>query len=208
MEWLAPTVVWLSNLGLLAPVVFVLLYVAATVLALPAFLLSIAAGAIWGLWRGTLLTYLAAVIGASAVYALGVPLNRRGFTRWLDRDPRAAAVRRAIGDGGPWIMFLLRLSPLVPYVLLNYALALAGVRYRDYVIASVGMLPAIVMYVYYGKVVGDVAVVAAGVTPPRGRAYYVLLAVGLVATIVATGLVTRAANRAMARQRVDLNSER
>ena len=65
-------------------------------------------------------------------------------------------------------MFLLRLSPLVPYNLLNYALALSGVAYRDYLLASVGMLPAIIMYTYYGKVVGDVAALAAGVAPPRG----------------------------------------
>jgi hypothetical protein len=59
------------------------------------------------------------------------------------------------------------------------------------------MFPAIVMYVYYGKVAGDVAKLAAGITPPRGPAYYVLLVVGLVATIVATTAVTRAARRAM-----------
>jgi uncharacterized membrane protein YdjX (TVP38/TMEM64 family) len=94
-------------------------------------------------------------------------------------------------------MFLLRLSPVVPFVLLNYALALSGVRFKDFLAASVGMLPAIVMYVYYGKVVGDVAKLAAGVAPPRGPEYYILLAVGLVATVLATTSVTRAARRAM-----------
>ena len=108
-----------------------------------------------------------------------------------------AAVRKAVVGEGVWVMFLLRLSPLVPFVLLNYALALSGVRYRDFVIASVGMFPAIVMYVYYGKVAGDVAKLAAGITPPRGSGYYVLLVVGLVATIAATTAVTRAASRAM-----------
>jgi len=59
------------------------------------------------------------------------------------------------------------------------------------------MLPAIVMYVYYGKVAGDVAKLAAGVAPPHGPAYYSLLVIGLVATIIATTLVTRAARRSM-----------
>jgi uncharacterized membrane protein YdjX (TVP38/TMEM64 family) len=95
-------------------------------------------------------------------------------------------------------MFLLRLSPLVPFVQLNYALVLSGVRYRDYLIATVGMWPTIVMYVYYGKVAGDIAALAAGVAPKRGAEYYVLLVVGLVATIVATTMVTRAAKKAMA----------
>jgi uncharacterized membrane protein YdjX (TVP38/TMEM64 family) len=63
--------------------------------------------------------------------------------------------------------------------------------------ASVGMLPAIVMYVYYGKVAGDVAKLAAGIAPPRGPEYYTFLVIGLIATVVATTAVTRAARRSM-----------
>jgi uncharacterized membrane protein YdjX (TVP38/TMEM64 family) len=106
-------------------------------------------------------------------------------------------VRNAVVGEGAWVMFLLRLSPVVPFVFLNYALALSGVRYRDFMAASVGMLPAIVMYVYYGKVAGDVAKLAAGIAPPRGPEYYTLLVIGLVATVVATTAVTRAARRSM-----------
>jgi uncharacterized membrane protein YdjX (TVP38/TMEM64 family) len=98
-------------------------------------------------------------------------------------------------------MFLLRLSPLVPFNILNYALALSGVRYRDFAIALLGMIPAIVMYAYYGKVVGDVAALAAGVSPPRGPEYYVMLVLGLVAIIASTTMITRAARRAIQRQR-------
>ena len=98
-------------------------------------------------------------------------------------------------------MFLLRLSPLVPFNILNYALALSGVRYADFAIALLGMIPAIVMYTYYGKVVGDVAALAAGVAPPRGPEYYALLVVGLIAIIVSTTMITRAARRAIERQR-------
>lgn len=190
-------VLGLADLGPWAPVLFVLAYIAAAVTLAPAFLLTFAAGAVFGLWRGTLLVYIGAVLGSSAVFAIASPLARSRLLRWLDRDPRVAAVRSAVVGEGVWVMFLLRLSPVVPFVLLNYALALSGVRYRDFLVASVGMFPAIVMYVYYGKVAGDVAKLAAGITPPRGPAYYVLLVVGLVATIVATTAVTRAARRAM-----------
>ena len=94
----------------------------------------------------------------------------------MTSDERVAAVRHAVAGGGVRIMFLLRLSPLVPYSVLNYALALSGVRYADFVVALLGMIPAIVLYTYYGKVVGDVAALAAGVSPPRGVEYYLLLA--------------------------------
>jgi uncharacterized membrane protein YdjX (TVP38/TMEM64 family) len=187
----------LADLGPWAPLLFILAYIAAAVTLAPAFLLTFAAGAVFGLWRGTLLVYVGAVLGSSAVFAIASPLSRSRFLRWLDRDPRVAAVRSAVVGEGVWVMFLLRLSPVVPFVLLNYALALSGVRFRDFIVASVGMLPAIVMYVYYGKVAGDVTKLAAGITPPRGPEYYVLLVVGLIATIVATTAVTRAAKRAM-----------
>lgn len=197
MEWLSAVVLRLGDLGPLAPILFVAAYVAATVLFAPAFLLTIAAGAMFGLWRGTLLVYLGAFLGSSAVYALASLLAGTRLRRHLDRDARVAAVRQAVVGNGARVMFLLRLSPMVPYVVLNYALALSGVRYRDFALASVGMLPAILMYVYYGKIIGDVTVVAAGVAPPRGAAYYVLLVVGLAATVLATTIVTRAARRAI-----------
>ena len=198
MDWLAPLLRQLADFGSWAPALFIGLYVLAAVVLAPAFVLTFSAGAVFGLWRGTLLTYIGAVLGASAVYALAAPLARSRVLRWVDRDPRVAATRRAVVKDSAWIMFLLRLSPLVPYTLLNYALALSGVSYRDYLLASVGMIPAIIMYAYYGKVAGDVTRIAAGVAPARGVEYYVLLIMGLIATFVATHMISRAAKKAMA----------
>jgi uncharacterized membrane protein YdjX (TVP38/TMEM64 family) len=200
MNWVSAALLQLAHAGAWAPVLFIGLYVGATVTFAPAFLLTIASGAIFGLWRGTLYTYLGAVLGSSAVYVVAAPLARSRALGWLDRDARVAAVRRAVVGQGLWVMFLLRLSPLVPYVFLNYALALSGVRYRDYLFASVGMLPTVAMYVYYGKVVGDVTLLAAGQSPPRGPEYWALLTIGLIATVLATTMITRTARRAMDRQ--------
>ena len=200
MDWLAPFVLELTQGGPGAPVLFTLLYIAAAVSLAPAFFLTVAAGAMFGVWRGSLIVFIAASLGASVVWALGSRLATLAWMQRVTRDPRVAAVRDAIRGESVWIMFLLRLSPLVPYNILNYALALSGVRYVDYLIALIGMIPAIIMYTYYGKVVGDVAALAAGVSPPRGPEYYALLAVGLIAIIVSTTMITRAARRAMARQ--------
>jgi uncharacterized membrane protein YdjX (TVP38/TMEM64 family) len=205
MEWLATLVQRLADLDGWGPVLFIVLYVLAAITLAPAFVLTFTAGAVFGLWRGTLLVYVGAVLGASAVYSLAAPLARSRVLRWIDRDPRVAATRRAVVKDSAWIMFLLRLSPLVPYNLLNYALALSGVTYRDYLLASVGMIPAIIMYAYYGKVAGDVTRLAAGVEPPRGREYYLMLIVGLIATFIATSLITRAAKKAMAEQSLEVD---
>jgi uncharacterized membrane protein YdjX (TVP38/TMEM64 family) len=201
MDWLAPVVLKLSELGAWGPVFFILLYVAAAITLAPAFFLTVAAGAMFGVWRGSLIVFVGASLGASAVYVLGLPMSRSRLMARVTRDRRVAAVRDAVRGEGAWVMFLLRLSPLVPFNILNYALALSGVRYRDFAVALVGMIPAIVMYAYYGKVVGDVAALAAGVSAPRGPEYYALLVLGLVAIILSTTMVTRAARRAIERQR-------
>jgi uncharacterized membrane protein YdjX (TVP38/TMEM64 family) len=201
-EWIAGIVSQLSTLGPSGPVLFILLYIVASLTMAPAFILTFAAGAVWGLWWGSLYVYIGAVLGASAVHFLAGRLVRTRVTQWLDREPRVAAVRRAVAGQGVWIMFLLRLSPLIPFVQLNYALVLSGVRYRDYVLATIGMWPTIIMYVYYGKVAGDVAALATGVAPPRGPEYYAMLVVGLVATVVATTMVARAAKKAMVAQAI------
>ena len=199
-EWVTAVVSQLSSLGPWGPVLFVALYVVASLTMAPAFILTFAAGAVWGLWRGSLYVYLGAFFGASAVHLLAGPFLRSRVTRWLDREPRVAAVRRAVAGQGVWVMFLLRLSPLIPFVQLNYALVVSGVKYRDYILATIGMWPTIIMYVYYGKVAGDVAALATGVAPERGPEYYALLIVGLVGTVVATTMVARAAKKAMVEQ--------
>jgi uncharacterized membrane protein YdjX (TVP38/TMEM64 family) len=201
MDWIAPLIRQLADLGIWGPVLFIVLYVLAAIMLAPAFLLTFSAGAVFGLWRGTLLTFIGASLGASAVFAVAAPLARSRVLRWIDRDPRVAATRRAVVRDSAWIMFLLRLSPLVPYNLLNYALALSGVRFRDYVVALIGMVPAIIMYSYYGKVAGDVTRIATGVAPARGTEYYVMMVVGLMATFAATHLIGRAAKKAMAEER-------
>ena len=200
MNWLAPAVLSLSGQGPWAPVLFVLVYIAAALTLAPAFFLTVAAGAMFGVWRGSILVFIGASLGASAVYAVASPFGRSRWMARMTRNPRVAAVKSAIVGQGAWVMFLLRLSPLIPYTPLNYALALSGVRYRDFAVALTGMIPATIMYTYYGKVVGDVAALAAGVSPPRGPEYYVLLVAGLVAIVASTTMITRAARRAIERQ--------
>ncbi|MBI4265085.1 MAG: TVP38/TMEM64 family protein [Acidobacteria bacterium] len=200
MDWLAPVVIQLQHLGPWAPFLFVLIYIVGAVLLAPSFFLTVAAGAMFGMWRASIVVFFGASLGASAVYFLASPLAHSRLMARVTRDPRVAAVRAAIVGDALRLMFLLRLSPIVPFNILNYALALSGVRYRDFAIAFVGMIPAIIMYTYYGQVVGDVAELAAGVAPPRGPEYYVLMAVGAVALVVSTALITRAARRAIRRQ--------
>ena len=200
MSWFAALLLRVGELGPWGPVLFALLYILFAVTMAPAFLLTVGAGALFGVWRGSVLVFVSATLGAIVVYVVSQRLVGTRLVDRIIRDRRVAAVRIAVAGEGAWVQFLLRLSPIVPYVLVNYAFGLSRVRFRDFLVACLGMIPAIVMYTYYGRVVGDVAKLAAGVAPPRGREYYILLAVGLVATVVATMAITRAARRAMEEQ--------
>jgi uncharacterized membrane protein YdjX (TVP38/TMEM64 family) len=180
-----------------APVVFVLIYAVGTVAFAPGSILSLAAGALFGVLQGTLYVFVGATLGSAAAFLIARYLARGWVQRRIEGDRRFAAIDRAVGEDGRRIVLLLRLSPVFPYNLLNYALGLTRVRFADYVIASLGMLPGIVLYTYSGRLAGDVAALAAGAGVERGTGYYAVLALGLLATVVVTVLVTRRARRAL-----------
>ncbi len=187
---------WVGAQGAAGVAAFVLAYAVGTVLLVPGSLLTLAAGALFGLARGTLVALVAATLGSTAAFVAGRFVVRELVARRLARDPRLAAIAAAVSRDGLRITLLLRLSPLVPFNVLNYALALTTVRLRDFLLGSVGMLPGTALYVYAGTLAGSAAAAAGGAPlPPAGRA--ALLVAGFVATVLATLLVTRAARRAL-----------
>lgn len=188
---------WVRSLGPWGPLAFVAGYTVVTVAVMPAFLLTLAAGALWGFWFGLLLAMSGAVSGATCAFLGARGVLRRYVQRYVNRHPRMIAIDRAVEQEGARLVFLLRLSPAVPFVLLNYVLGVSRIRLRDHFIGLCGMVPTAAMYVYAGKVAGDLTALATGAATPKGAAYYFLLSLGLVATIVATVLVTRAAKRAL-----------
>jgi uncharacterized membrane protein YdjX (TVP38/TMEM64 family) len=188
---------WVDGLGFWGPLAFIFAYAAAVVAFVPGALLTLAGGAIFDLGWGTLYVFIAAVLGSSTAFLISRYWARDLVERRRSANPRFSALDRAIGGQGLKIMFLLRLSPAFPFSFMNYAVGLTGIRFRDYLLASVGMLPGTVLYVYYGKLAGDVAALASGAAPERGAGYYGVLALGLVATVAVTALVTRIATRAL-----------
>lgn len=188
---------WVNDLGVWGPLAFVLGYAVATVAFVPGSLLTLAAGAIFGLAKGTVYVFIAAVLGSSAAFLVSRYVARAAIEHRIANNARFAAIDRAIGKEGFKIVALLRLSPVFPFNLLNYALGLTRVRFSDYVMAAVGMVPGTLLYVYYGKLAGDVAALAGGAAPEKGVGYYAVLVLGLVATAVVTTLVTRTARRAL-----------
>ncbi len=188
---------WVDGLGAWGPVAFVVGYSVAVVGFVPGSLLTLAAGAIFGLLKGTVLVLVGATLGSTAAFVLSRTVARKAVARRVEGDPRFAAIDRAIERDGRWIVFLLRLSPVFPFSLLNYALGLTRVRLGDYVVASIGMLPGTLLYVYSGKVAGELATLAGNSDVSRGAGYYAVIGLGFAATAIVTVLVTRVARRAL-----------
>lgn len=188
---------WVHRLGVWGPIVFIVGYAVATLALVPGSLLTLVAGAIFGLAAGVVYVFIAATVGAAAAFLVSRYLARGAIERRLASNAKFAAIDRAIGAQGRKIVFLLRLSPVFPFNLLNYGLGLTQVRFSDYVLASAGMLPGTLLYVYYGKLAGDVAALAGGAAPEKGTGYYTVLFLGLAATIAVTTVVTRTARRAL-----------
>lgn len=192
----------IEGLGALGPIVFIVAYIAGVLAFLPGALLTLTGGALFDLVQGTIYVFAAAVIGSSLAFLIARYVARDMIEEKLREHPRFAALDAAVADQGLKIVFLLRLSPAFPFNFMNYALGLTRVSFRDYFIASVGMLPGTLLYVYYGKVAGDAAALAAGAAVDKDGAYYAVLALGLVATVGVTAIVTRLARKALAENTV------
>ena len=192
----------IARLGPWGLALFALLYVTATVFFLPGSILTVGAGVVFGLVRGFVIVSISATLGATAAFLVGRYLARDWIAAKIERHPKFKAIDEAVAREGWKIVGLLRLSPVVPFNVLNYAFGVTRVSLRDYVVASwIGMMPGTLLYVYLGSIAGDLA--GAGGRASRTPAEWTFYAVGLVATIAVTVFVTRLARRALA-ERVPL----
>jgi uncharacterized membrane protein YdjX (TVP38/TMEM64 family) len=197
----------IKDLGPLGPVVFIVSYVVGVLAFLPGAALTLTGGALFDLVEGTIYVFTAAVIGSGLAFLAARYLARSFIEEKLRDHPRFAALDAAVADQGLKIVFLLRLSPAFPFNFMNYALGLTRVSFRDYMLASIGMLPGTLLYVYYGKVAGDAAALAAGAAVDKDGAYYVVLGLGLLATLGVTAIVTRLARKALAETTGETSNE-
>jgi uncharacterized membrane protein YdjX (TVP38/TMEM64 family) len=194
---LPPFAEWVDGLGFWGPAVFIAGYVVTTIAFIPGALMTLAAGAVFGLPKATVYVLTGATLGSAAAFLISRHLAREVISARVAGNARLAAIDRAVGAQGFKMVLLMRLSPVFPYNLLNYSLGLTTVRFTDYALASIGMLPGTLLYAYYGVVAGDVARLASGAAVERSPAEYALWVFGLMATIAVATLVTRAARRAL-----------
>jgi len=140
---------WINDAGALAPIVFMLIYALFTVLFLPGSVITLAGGALFGPVFGTFYNLTGATLGA----VLAFLISRYLASDWI-AEKAGGRVKQLIngveGEGWRFVAFV-RLVPLFPFNLLNYALGLTKIRLLHYLIATyVFMLPGAIAYTYLG----------------------------------------------------------
>ena len=190
---------WIASLGAWGAVAFVGLYVLTCVFALPGAVVTMAAGALFGLAKGVVVVFVGAMAGSTACFVITRYLARGLVERRLAQNEKFRALDAAMGREGLKIMALMRLSPLFPFNFLNYSLGLTAVKLSDYVLAGFAMIPGTFLYVYYGVAAGSLAEVTSGGAQQAGQAWHeqLFFYVGLAATFAVTWVIARVAKQAL-----------
>lgn len=190
--WLTAFQRFVQGRGTVGMLIFFAGYVGVTLLLGPSWLLSILAGLTWRLPAALALVWVSATTAAAIGFLAARSVARRRVEKAARGNDAFAAIDRAIGRQGWKIVFLLRLSPLVPFNLSNYLYGLTAIRFWPYLAATaIGIVPMMAVFVSLGA--AGQAAVGAGRT--RSPWEWALLAVGLLATILVTASVTRLARR-------------
>lgn len=142
--------IWLKQAGVWSPIIYMILYTSATVLILPSTPLNLTGGAIFGPWWGTLWTSIAALIAAVVAFTFTRTVGRKTISQKL--AGRWQAMEAEIDRGALFYMFAIRLLPIIPYGLVNFAAGLTSIRFRDYLIGTMlGTVPGVLPFVMIGS---------------------------------------------------------
>jgi len=196
-QWTIALAERIRGAGPAGVLIFVAVYMVAEVALVPGSLLTMAAGFAYGPIGGLLVASPASVLAATVAFLLARTVLRGWIQKKVERSPKTRALDRAIGKNSFKLILLLRLSPVIPFNVLNYMLGLSDARLGRYFVASfIGMLPGTWLYVYLGSLPTS----AAGLIDASrggGPERLALTIAGLVATIVVVIVVTRSAKRVL-----------
>jgi len=197
-DWTIRLVELIRDSGARGVLLFVAVYAVSTVAMVPGAILTMLGGFVYGPVYGLLVVVPAALLGATSSFLLGRTVLRDWVRRKMAQSPRTKALDQAIDRDAFRLVLLLRLSPLVPFNALNYALSLTGISVGRFVLATlIGVIPGGWLYVYLGSLVTTAAELSTASAPasPWRTAFYVG---GFLATLAAVIVSGRIAKRALA----------
>ncbi|RWA53172.1 dihydrolipoamide dehydrogenase [Cupriavidus sp. UYMSc13B] len=169
---------------------YFLLYVAVTALSLPgAAIMTLAGGAIFGLWVGTLLVSFASTFGATLAFLVSRYLFREAVQRRF--GDRLASIHAGLAKEGAFYLFALRLVPLVPFFTINLVMGLTPIKTSTfYWVSQVGMLAGTVVYVNAGTQLARIGSAAEILSPALLGSFALIGLLPLVARAVVRRIQT------------------
>jgi uncharacterized membrane protein YdjX (TVP38/TMEM64 family) len=198
--WLRESLAWIRGLGPWAPITFIVIYIVSCVLAIPASILTLGGGFLFGFGWGMACVMTGATLGAVASFLVGRYLARDWVSRKIQSNPKFKAIDDAIAREGWRIVLLARLAPIFPYAVLNYGFAITRVSLPHYTLATaIGIVPAMLAFVYFGTLATDLTNLNQGVK----SAPWLKWAIGGMTIVVAvflTRIARRSLNRALGPQ--------
>jgi len=187
-DWMLALIDAIQRLGWTGVLAFALLYVAAVLLLLPTWLLTVSAGLAYG-FLAIPLVVVSATIGAALAFVIARRFAREWVSSWARKRPYIQALDRAVAAEGWKVVGLLRLSPAIPFTLQNYVFGATSISAAEFVVSTFfGIIPGTILYVYIGTL-GRAAATREEFSTPQ----IVLFSIGLLATVIAIVIVTRKA---------------
>jgi uncharacterized membrane protein YdjX (TVP38/TMEM64 family) len=198
--FLQPIWLWLNTLATQDPLTFIIIFNIATLLGIPASLLAIRVGYVFGAGWGTFYVLIAAIIGAILTFIIGRYLVKDWAQRKIQNNMWFRVIDRAVAQEGWKIVLLTRLSPLFPFNLTNYAFGVTQISLKNYVIGSIGILPGTFLYTYIGSLTNDIAAINLSTSSADFSiqvVQWIMRIVGLVATVIILLYTNRIAKNAL-----------
>jgi uncharacterized membrane protein YdjX (TVP38/TMEM64 family) len=197
-EWAEELNAWIHDLGVWGPIAFFLISIVAVISLVPTSAVTLTAGLAFG-FVAFPLVLVAVAIGGACAFLIAKHIATDRVKHLVEDLPRSKAIYKAVSDGGWKMVFLLRLSPIMPFSLLNYVLGATELCFWPFVSATfVGIIPAVALEVYLGAL-GEAVIAGEAI----GTVRWLLLLVGLAATLVAIFYVVRKARAELEKAALD-----
>jgi len=196
-QWLTQFKDYVRHLGPIGYVLYTLVYAVCVVLFVPASVLTLGAGAIFGFAGGSAVVIAGATLGATMAFLIARTILRKKVEAMTANNAKFRALDRAIAREGAKIVFLVRLAVVFPFTYINYAFGLTGINTLPYILATfIGIIPATLAFVYIGYAAATAATAASKVK-------IIVYVVGGIAALAASIFVGRVATQAIKKAGVD-----
>ena len=188
-EKIEALLLWVQENKAHGSMLFLALYIAGVILMLPAMIMAMAAGAIFGILGGSILAWIGSCTGQVIAFIIGRYLLRAIVISTLHTQfPKWTAIDRAMVTDGWKLVILLRLSPIAPWNILNYALSVTAVPLMAYTVASsLAILPYLVLFVYLGSMARSLADIFTGTAGKLDTSTTIIM--GVVSCTAMVGIV-------------------